>query len=141
MRNISKKSRLEDKFPLLAIEGDCIVSKDADVTVAFSLELPELFTLTSPEYEIMHATWNKAVRVLPDYSILHKQDWFIKENYRSDFGKENLSFLSRSYKRHFNERPFLNHSVYLYLTKTTKHEWHNRVISALCAGELFYLKR
>ena len=86
MRNISKKSRLEDKFPLLAIEGDCIVSKDADVTVAFALELPELFTLTSPEYEIKHATWNKAVRVLPDYSILHKQDWFIKENCRSDFG-------------------------------------------------------
>lgn len=48
MRNISKKSRLEDKFPLLAIEGDCIVSKDADVTVAFSLELPELLLLHRP---------------------------------------------------------------------------------------------
>ena len=137
MRNISKKSRLEDKFPLLAIEGDCIVSKDADVTVAFALELPELFTLTSPEYEIMHATWNKAVRVLPDYSILHKQDWFIKENYRSDFGKENLSFLSRSYERHFNERPFLNHSVYLYLTKTTKQRMAQQSdFSTLCRGTI-----
>ena len=88
MRNQSKKSELESKFPLLAIEGDCIVSKDADVTVAFALELPELFTVTSPEYETMHATWNKAVKVLPRYSILHKQDWFIKENYRADFEKE-----------------------------------------------------
>jgi len=107
------------------------------LTVAFSLELPELFTLTSPEYEIMHATWNKAVRVLPDYSILHKQDWFIKENYRSDFGKENLSFLSRSYERHFNERPFLNHSVYLYLTKTTKQRMAQQSdFSTLCRGTI-----
>ena len=120
MRNRSKTSELESKFPLLAIEGGCIVSKDADVTVAFALELPELFTLTSPEYEMMHAAWNKAVRVLPEYSILHKQDWYIKENYQADFGRENLSFLYRSFERHFNERPFLNHSVYLYLTKTTK---------------------
>ena len=97
MRNRSKTSELESKFPLLAIEGGCIVSKDADVTVAFALELPELFTLTSPEYEMMHAAWNKAVRVLPDYSILHKQDWFIKENYQAGFSKENLSFLNRSY--------------------------------------------
>ena len=60
MRNRSKTSELESKFPLLAIEGGCIVSKDADVTVAFALELPELFTLTSPEYEMMHAAWKVA---------------------------------------------------------------------------------
>lgn len=55
MRNIRKKCELEEKFPLLAIENGCIVSKDADITVAFSLELPELFTVTSPEYAAMHA--------------------------------------------------------------------------------------
>lgn len=120
MRNSSKKSELESKFPILAIEGNFIISKDADVTAAFELELPELFTVTSPEYEMMHATWDKAVKVLPDYSIVHKQDWYIKENYQSDFDDGNLSFLSHSYERHFNERPFLNHSVYLFLTKTTK---------------------
>ena len=53
MRNIRKKCELEEKFPLLAIENGCIVSKDADITVAFSLELPELFTVTSPEYAAM----------------------------------------------------------------------------------------
>ena len=32
----------------------------------------------------------------------------------------NFLFLSRSFQRHFNERPFLNHYCYLMLTKTTK---------------------
>ncbi len=31
-----------------------------------------------------------------------------------------MSFLSRSFERHFNERPYLKHTCYLYLTKTTK---------------------
>lgn len=41
MRNVMKAATLESKFPLLAVENGCIVSKDADVTVAFRVELPE----------------------------------------------------------------------------------------------------
>ena len=53
MRNKSKITTLESKFPLLSIEQGCMVSKDADITVAFRVELPELFTVTSTEYEAM----------------------------------------------------------------------------------------
>ncbi|MDR1897324.1 MAG: DUF3875 domain-containing protein [Prevotellaceae bacterium] len=31
----------------MAVENSCIVSKDADITVAFRVELPELFTVTN----------------------------------------------------------------------------------------------
>ena len=51
MRNTSKMTTLENKFPLLAVEHGCIISKDADITVAFEVELPELYTCllyTSP---------------------------------------------------------------------------------------------
>jgi hypothetical protein len=75
MRNILKAATLESKFPLLAVENGCIISKDADVTVAFRVELPELFTVTSAEYEAIHSAWTKAIRVLPNYSIVHKADW------------------------------------------------------------------
>ena len=46
MRNILKATTLENKFPLFTVENRCIVSKDADITVAFRVELPELFTVT-----------------------------------------------------------------------------------------------
>lgn len=120
MRNVLKAATIESKFPLLAVEQDCIISKDADITVAFRVELPELFTVTTPEYETIHSTWAKAIKVLPNYTVVHKQDWFIKENYQPKTDKDNLSFLSRCYEMHFNERPFLNHACYLFLTKTTK---------------------
>jgi len=120
MRNVLKAATLENKFPLLSVEHDCIISKDADITIAYKVELPELFTVTSPEYEAMHASWLKAIKVLPNYSVLLKQDWFIQENYQAETQKEDMSFLSRSFERHFNERPYLNHTSYLFLTKTTK---------------------
>jgi len=137
MRNVLKASTLESKFPLLAVEHDCIVSKDADVTVAFRVELPELFTVTSQEYEAIHSAWAKAIKVLPNYSIVHKQDWFIKESYSPDIQKDDLSFLSRSFERHFNERPYLNHSCFLFLTKTTKERSRQQSnFNTLCRGFL-----
>ncbi|MCW1734584.1 TraG family conjugative transposon ATPase [Anaerorudis cellulosivorans] len=137
MRNIMKASTIESKFPLLAVEHGCIISKDADITVAFRVDLPELFTVTSAEYEAIHAAWVKAVKVLPDYSIVHKADWFVSEKYRPDTGDGDMSFLSRSYERHFNERPFLNHSCYLFLTKTTKERMRMQSnFSSLCRGNI-----
>ena len=137
MRNTSRMTTLENKFPLLAVENNCIVSKDADVTAAFRVELPELFTVTSPEYAAIHSAWNKAVKVLPDFTIVHKQDWFVKENYQPDVQKDELSFLSRSFERHFNERPYLSHECFLYLTKTTKQRMAQQSnFSTLCRGTI-----
>lgn len=137
MRNTSKISSLEAKFPLLAIEQGGIVSKEADITVAFRVELPELFTVTSAEYEAMHSAWHKAIKVLPNYSIVHKQDWFITEAYQGKLAESGLSFLARSSERHFNERPYLHHSVYLFLTKSNKKRMAQQSnFSALCRGHL-----
>ena len=135
MRNTLKAVTLESRFPLLAVEQDCIISKDADITVAFLVELPELFTITSAEYEAIHSAWTKAVKVLPNFCVIHKQDWFIRENYTPEIQKDDLSFLSRSFERHFNERPYLNHTCYLFLTKTTKERSRRQSdFSTLCRG-------
>ncbi|SNR14434.1 TraG family conjugative transposon ATPase [Tenacibaculum jejuense] len=120
MRPIAKRSPFADKFPIWAVEHNCILSKDADITIAFKVTLPELFTITAKEYEAIHAAWHKAIKVLPDFSIVHKQDWYLKENYEPEIQKDDLSFLSRSFEKHFNERPFLAHHCYVYVTKTTK---------------------
>lgn len=137
MRNTLKAATIESKFPLLSVEHDCIISKDADITVAYRVDLPELFTVTGSEYEAIHSAWTKAIKVLPDYSVIHKQDWFIKEKYKPSTDKENMSFLSRSFERHFNERPFLNHTCFLFLTKTTKERMQMQSnFSSLCRGNI-----
>ena len=119
MRGTLKTSTLESKFPLLRVENHCIISKFADITAAYRVILPELFTLTGEEYEALHGAWLKALKVLPDYTVVHKQDFFIEERYAAPEDGSERSFLARSYERHFNERPYLRHSCYLFVTKTT----------------------
>ena len=135
MRGALKTSTLESKFPILKVEQNCLVSKFADLTVAYRVTLPELFTLTGEEYEAMHGAWIKALRVLPDHTIVHKQDYFIEERYAAPGDGGERSFLARSYERHFNERPFLRHSCYLYVTKTTPERMRQTSASSiLCRG-------
>ena len=137
MRNVLKAETLERRFPLLSVENGCIVSKDADLTVAFEVELPELYTVTADEYEAMHSSWIKAVKVLPEHSVVCKQDWFIKETYRPKTDDGEQSFLTRSYELHFNERPYLNHKCYLFLTKTTRERSRRKSdFNTLCRGFL-----
>jgi len=54
MHSTLKASTLEAKFPLLAVENDCIISKEAEITVVFRVILPELFTVTAAEYDAIH---------------------------------------------------------------------------------------
>ena len=74
---------------------------------------------------------------MPNYSILHRQDIFITEKYEPDIRRDELSFLSRSFERHFNERPYLHHTCYLFLTKTTKERSRQQSNwNTLCRGFL-----
>ena len=135
MRGTLKTSTLESKFPLLRVENNCIISKFADITAAYRVTLPELFTLTGEEYEALHGAWLKALRVLPDYTVVHKQDFFIEERYTAPNDGSERSFLARSYERHFNERPYLRHTCYLFVTKTTPERIRQTSASSvLCRG-------
>ncbi len=111
------EKRIDDILPIMDVEHDCILSKQGDVTVVFKAELPEIFTLSNQEYEAFHQAWLKAVKLLPKFSVFHKQDWFIDRKFQADFTNEDTSFLTRSSERFFNERPFLDHSCYILLTK------------------------
>lgn len=111
------EKNLSELWPILGVEKDCILSRKGDVTVAFKVRLPEIFTLSNDEYEALHQAWVKALKVLPVKTAFHKQDWFVESRYQADFTKEDVTFLSRSSEQFFNERPYLNHSCYIFITR------------------------
>lgn len=111
-------------FPLGAVEENCIFTKWGDLTLAFEITLPEIFTLNARveegvemgDYRELVETWSKAIGVLPAGTILHKQDWFVEETYKPNTKELPESYLDRSAELHFNERPYLHHKCYVYLT-------------------------
>ena len=74
---------------------------------------------------------------MPCHTIVHRQDWFLEESYRARTDREELGFLERSFELHFNERPFLNHFSYLFITRTTKERMRQQSnFSVLCRGHI-----
>ncbi|UEG54895.1 TraG family conjugative transposon ATPase [Mucilaginibacter daejeonensis] len=117
----------EHIFPICKVEHDAMVSVHGDVTIAFEVRLPELFTLSNEEYMAFHQAWVKAVRLLPKHSIFHKQDRFTSKGYKAAFGEH--TFLSQASERFFNERPYLDHRCLMMLTKRPNN--HRPVSSAM----------
>lgn len=108
---------LDKVFPVYKVESDCILSKQGDITIAYEATLPEIFTLSDQEYEAFHQVLVKAIKVLPNNTVFHKQDWFLSRKHQPDFENKDQSFLSRASERFFNERPFLDHKCYIMLTR------------------------
>ena len=112
-----RRKSFEEIFPIMDVQEDCIISKSGDLTVVFALRLPEIFTLSASEYEGLHQCWVRALRVFAKDTVVHKQDWFIKKTFQADFVHQSASFLAQSSERFFNERPFLDHTCYVMITR------------------------
>src|SRR5450432_74876 len=108
---------LTEMLPVLELSEGCIVSKMGEVTAAYELTKPEIFTLSGENYETLHQALVKAIKVLPSGTVLHFQDWFTETEYRESPELSGGSFLSRASERFFEGRRYLDHRAYLFLTK------------------------
>ncbi len=107
---------LPEITPIMDVERDCILSKQGDISIVFKVTLPELFTQSDDNYEAVHQSLIKAIRVLPKDSVFHKQDYFVQRRYR-EADQPRADFLLRSARRHFEGRPYLQHDCFIILTK------------------------
>lgn len=91
-------------FPLMGMKDGVLISKRGDITVGWELTLPDTYSLLESEYDEMVASLASAVRILPPWTMVHRQDMYLYEDYSPLTGG---SFLSDSYERHFRGRRFL----------------------------------
>jgi hypothetical protein len=82
---IIKADKIEDKLPLLAYEQGLLISKRGDITALYEVELKEVFSLGATDYDELHQCWVRALRSLPDNTIVHKQDVFIEKKFSITF--------------------------------------------------------
>ncbi|HSF53689.1 MAG TPA: TraG family conjugative transposon ATPase [Algoriphagus sp.] len=113
---------LDKILPLFSYEDGFLVSRQGDLTVCCSMDLPPLFTLSKPEAEGIHSAFVKAFRLLPSGVIVWKQDWFVQSQFSGSFEAVSpdgeLGFLSASNERFFVGKPILDHRCYLFFTLT-----------------------
>jgi conjugation system TraG family ATPase len=106
-------------FPIYAIEDDLIISKKGDISVAYELTVPQIYSLNSESIERINILFDKMIRSLPEDTVIQKQDYFFSDTVRDAVAQSN-NMLSRSDNTFFYEKPTLKHQCYLFITKDSK---------------------
>lgn len=104
-------------LPYLAIKDGCMLSRRGDITFGYRLWLPTAFTVNEPGYDSIITSFQQAYKLLPVYTIVHKQDVYKFDYFRA---KKSEYFLQDCYQKHFEGRQFLNGYCFLYITFSTK---------------------
>ena len=118
MKNINVKS-IEKSLPILGFNGDIIISNNIDMGFGLRLFLPELLSVSTEHLYMLHDTFQRAVNLLPENTLLHKQDFFFVEHFNANKeGKDRIkqNSLDRNYFGHFEKRPYLKHECYVYVS-------------------------
>ena len=112
-----KIKELDSLFPLAGTDDGYILSKRGDVTVGWELTLPTAFSSSREAYDSSLRAMAAAIRALPDWYIVHRQDIYLDRTYRSE---ERTAFLDRAYDRHFEGRRYPEGRHFLYLTLSSR---------------------
>lgn len=114
--NVSSIS-MDSVFPLLSVVDDVIISKRGELTMGWELTLPDAFTLSESDYDDLIGAFSSAIRGLPPWTMVHRQDIYLSHSYQGD--TEVKGFLNRSFENHFDGRLYRTHHQYLYLTRSS----------------------
>nr|WP_320154041.1 TraG family conjugative transposon ATPase [uncultured Draconibacterium sp.] len=114
-----KVKPIEKSLPILGFKGDIVVSNNLDMGFGLKLELPELLSCSTEQLYMLHDTFQRAVNLLPENTLLHKQDFFFVKHFNSEkeLQNQNSKFsLNRDYLKHFDGRAYLKHECYIYVS-------------------------
>jgi conjugation system TraG family ATPase len=121
---------IEQTLSVLGFQGDFLVSNNLDLSFGLKLELPESLSCSQEQFYGLHDCFKRIVNLLPQNTLLHKQDFFFVDRYSGNTSKQK-SVLNDSYKAHFKGRAYLKHECYLYISLLNKGLLKNYLSSSL----------
>ena len=108
---------IRDNFPVMNGGDGVILSKRGDICVGWELTLPPAFRCNEAGYDSLLGTLSCAIALLPDYTVVHKQDVFMRKRFAAESVR---GFLEDAYERHFDGREYLDHRCFLWLCFSSK---------------------
>lgn len=118
MQVIGNMKELYDVLPVQDIVDDCIISKRGDVTVGWELEFPSVYTVSEAGYDEMVGAFAQAARLLPDWTMVHRQDVYTYETFHGSNPRNDV--IRGWFMAHHEGRRYLTHRSFLFLTCAAK---------------------
>lgn len=107
--------RAADVFPLMGVFGGVAVSVKGAFTVGWELSLPPVYYQDEDEYDDLIEAMASAARVLPAWSVIHRQDMFVYDTYKPVPGRAK-TYLEKRFEAAHKGRRYLRHKAYLFIS-------------------------
>lgn len=118
---MENKNSIEKIFPLYSVENELIISKQGDVSLAYEIKMPQIYSLDKDAMDQINVIFDKVIKSLPEGTILQKQDYFFVNDLKEPISKGN-NLLSRSDNSFYFEKPIMKHECFLIFTKDSKNK-------------------
>ena len=105
--------RLERCIPVALVADGAVLARDGAVTVGWELYPPEEHSVTQERYDAMTEAFATALRGLPEWTMVHRQDIYRRRLYH---GGSRGGFLDGCFSQHFEGRAYLEHVQYVWFT-------------------------
>ena len=120
---------------MMGFNGDIQVSNNLDLTIGFRLQLPEVLSCSTEQLYMLHDTFQRMINLLPAGSFIHKQDFFLINEFHATESESETTgakeSLNESYLEHFDGRRYLKHNCCFYISLLNKGLLKNYLESAL----------
>ncbi|MFN3136328.1 MAG: TraG family conjugative transposon ATPase [Allomuricauda sp.] len=107
------KINLNAHQPILDIQGHTVFASNGNVVLCYKVNLPEVYSLSEPDFEELHSMWFQAFKSLPSGTVIHKQDNYQKVGYDAK-QLPNNTFLEKATHDYFKGREHLKHLSHLF---------------------------
>ena len=119
MSMAARKVGISEIFPHMGFFDGVVVSRNGTLTLGWEVFLPPAYSLTEDEYDDLIDGLSSAIRTLPPWSIVHKQDIFTYDYYEpGDLAGK--GFLETAYEKAFEGRRYLTHRSFLFVSFSNK---------------------
>src|ERR1035437_5085300 len=121
--DLRKVKDLAEVLPIQSIENNLIINGNGDISAGFKIFLPEVFTVSEIDAKELHKDFVGLLKLLPEGTIVHKQDFFFLDTYKADLDVENL--IHKENLEYYNGRPTICNYSNIYVTFTAK-QWYSK---------------
>ena len=104
---------LTQHYPIVDIQENLVFANNGNLVLCYKADLPEVYSLSSTDFEDLHGSWFQALKSLPAGTVIHKQDVFQKLEYSAE-RLPNTTFLEKATHQHFKGREYISHQSYLF---------------------------
>ena len=117
METVRSVKDLYEMMPLMQVRDGVLISKRGEVTVGWEMTMPVVYSAMEEGYDDIVATFVAAAKVLPAWTMIHRQDVFTYGEYEGTYTGH---YLSDCYNEHFDGRRYMRHRQFLFLTMSSK---------------------